>query len=184
MLTTLNDIITYLKAPNCPPIEQLPAKDKVLTVFYTLILSLLIGFTLAIVIGLTTLITELDIGKHASSDLFKNYTPVMIIFLAAIAAPIIEELIFRAPIRLFCKFKGAFKYIFYGFALLFGYIHILNYETTFNVLILSPILVAPQICLGLILGYLRVKLGLIYSILLHMLYNASIVIPSILFLKL
>jgi len=183
MLAILNDIINYLKAPNCTHLEKLTIKDKVIIVAYSLIISLFIGFFLAIIIGLTALITGLDIGKHASNDLFENYTPTMIVFLAAIAAPIIEELIFRAPIRLFYKFRSSFKYIFYGFAIVFGYIHILNYETTMGVLMASPILVAPQICLGLILGYLRVKLGLIYSILLHMLYNACIIIPSVLFLK-
>jgi membrane protease YdiL (CAAX protease family) len=100
--------------------------------------------------------------------------------MAVVLAPILEECIFRAPISLFKNKQKYFKYIFYGFALLFGFVHIFNYEITPEILLFSPLLVAPQISLGLLLGYLRVKLSLIYSITLHMLFNASLLIPFLL----
>ncbi len=66
-----------------------------------------------------------------------------------------------------------FKYFFYGTALIFGLVHASNFTgNIYLILIFSPILGGPQIVLGLILGYIRMKNGLVYSILFHMLINS------------
>jgi len=43
------------------------------------------------------------------------------------------------------------------------------------VILFSPLLVAPQFFIGLIFGFIRVRLGLLWSIFLHSLYNGLLV---------
>lgn len=181
MITNLNNIINYLKNPEYLPLQNISIKDKFIVVLKTLALSLIICLSLAILIGLVAQFGLVDMEKHSSKELMEKYSKLVVFLLVTLAAPIIEEVIFRAPLSSFRNYKKSFKYIFYGFAILFGYIHIYNYEITAYTLLLSPILVAPQIVLGLFLGYLRVKLGLIYSMLLHALYNGFLTLPMLLF---
>ncbi len=181
MISTYNSILKYLKNPLYVPQVDLPTIEKLKTVGHALVICFVFVFITAIpiyIIGATNLI---NLEEHANSQLLEKYSPMMVFFLAAIAAPIIEECIFRAPLYLFRKVKKNFKYIFYVFALIFGFIHISNYEITATSLILSPLLVAPQIVAGLVLGYTRVRLGLQYSILLHSLFNGLAILPSLLF---
>jgi membrane protease YdiL (CAAX protease family) len=139
------------------------------------------NFIFVMAIGTIEQVGLIDIEDHAVNQMFEDYSPMIIVLFAVILAPFFEELIFRAPLTLFCKYKKAFRWIFYAFALIFGYVHITNYELTTNVLLFSPILVGPQIILGLFLGVIRVKLGLIYAMFFHAFYNGILVIPSVLF---
>ena len=64
---------------------------------------------------------------------------------------------------------------YYLSAFIFGLIHLNNFSGNLNYLILFSIIVTgPQIFLGLINGYVRLKYGLIYSIAIHMTVNLSI----------
>lgn len=171
-------IFSYLKKPTCRALElSIPEKLKV--VFKTLILALAISFLLSIIITILESFGVFSMDQHASTDLFKEYSPPVILFIVAFAAPVVEELIFRAPLTLFCRHQKYFRLAFYVFTLLFGYIHIFNFDITIKILIFSPILVAPQIILGGFLGFLRVRLGLVYAMILHALFNATLVVPSL-----
>jgi hypothetical protein len=56
--------------------------------------------------------------------------------------------------------------------LLFGLVHIFNYTSfTFSHFYWIPVLVFPQLVYGFTFGYIRLKNGLIWSILLHMATN-------------
>ena len=70
------------------------------------------------------------------------------------------------------KFYG---WIFYLISIAFGLIHILNFEPSLNIYLLAPVLVAPQILIGINLGYLRIRFGLIWSILFHAFYNGILI---------
>ena len=59
----------------------------------------------------------------------------------------------------------------------FGYIHIFNFEMNVATILLSPLLVMPQINLGIFAGYIRVCFGLLWSILLHAMYNLFLTGP-------
>lgn len=181
MITTAREILKFIKNPECGFNEHLSLNQKVVLVFNTLIISLLFSISLVSVFSVLEHFELIDMSKHASADLFEDYPKIVVLLLVSVAAPLLEELIFRAPITLFCKYKKQFKYIFYAFAILFGYVHITNFEITTNVILLSPILILPQVILGLILGFLRVKIGLIYSIFLHALYNGVLTLPFLLF---
>lgn len=64
-----------------------------------------------------------------------------------------------------------YKYYFYLSAISFGAAHIGNYESAHFIPILPIFLVLPQIFGGLMLGYIRVFMGLRWSILFHALHN-------------
>ncbi|MEE4153127.1 MAG: CPBP family glutamic-type intramembrane protease [Erythrobacter sp.] len=71
-------------------------------------------------------------------------------------------------------FVAAFPLIFWGVAVVFALIHLVNYEAAGGILMLLP-LVVPQFIAGTIFGYARVRYGLWASIALHALHNGSAV---------
>jgi hypothetical protein len=61
--------------------------------------------------------------------------------------------------------------IFYLIAVFFAILHINNLEIKTNDLIFIPLIILPFFVGGLSLGYLRVRLGIKYSIILHVIIN-------------
>jgi len=119
-------------------------------------------------------------------------------FYIVILFPILEEFIFRFPLKyernyifigiekifhinIHQYWKKYFRIVFYLFALSFGFIHITNYQNIgIIVILLSPIIIGSQIWGGLIYGYIRIKLGFLWSILAHSLNNGIAIIFLIL----
>ena len=140
-----------------------------------------------------------DEDMHSLQKIFQEMEPVLIFLFAVIVAPLFEEVMFRLILKFRSNFlilwsihigvalhlgqkrsllKTARKvwdkfygWIFYLMAAAFGLMHIMNFEPSLNIYLLAPILVAPQILIGINLGYLRVRFGLIWSILFHAFYN-------------
>ncbi len=79
-----------------------------------------------------------------------------------------------------------YKAVFYTTAFLFGLVHITNF-TNFNyasaAILLVPVLVAPQIWAGLLLGYMRVKHGFFWGCFLHAGHNAFFFILGLAFMN-
>jgi Type II CAAX prenyl endopeptidase Rce1-like len=71
--------------------------------------------------------------------------------------------------------QGNYKVIFYLIIVLFGLRHIWNYDVSATWYV-APLLVIPQFSAGIALGYVRVKYGIFYSMLLH---GFSNLIPSV-----
>ncbi|MGB3151600.1 MAG: CPBP family intramembrane glutamic endopeptidase, partial [Maribacter sp.] len=139
------------------------------------VLSMILG----ILISSLETIFRIDLGKHAIDDFFQNY-PLFLLFAAAvIAAPVLEELLFRGAMICFKK-KSYFPFIFYMLTLVFGFYHITNFEITKTILLHSPILVAPQLIVGSLLGFVRIKFGLIWAMAFHACYNFVLIGPLIL----
>lgn len=70
-----------------------------------------------------------------------------------------------------------FRFFFYFSILSFGFVHITNFtfpEINFWVIICTPLLVSPQIFMGSILGFIRMKYGFWYSVLLHTTINGVV----------
>ncbi|MFX0557108.1 CPBP family intramembrane glutamic endopeptidase [Maribacter sp. CXY002] len=143
-------------------------------------IAIAFSFLFALIIGGLETALELNFGKHAMDDFFENYSKTFLFGAAVVVAPLIEETIFRGPMAFF-KHSKLFPVAFYILNLVFGFYHITNFEITTLVLMFSPLLVAPKIFVGFLLGYVRVKFGLIWAILMHALYNLIIVGPIILF---
>ncbi|WP_439881159.1 CPBP family glutamic-type intramembrane protease [Pontibacter sp. MBLB2868] len=70
------------------------------------------------------------------------------------------------------RWARMYKVIFYVVALLFGFVHLTNFEYSTTLLLLSPLLVAPQLVGGLLFGYIRVRQGFFWGYALHAGHNA------------
>lgn len=69
-----------------------------------------------------------------------------------------------------------FRWLFYGQAILFGMAHISNFNfAEMDNLYIVPLLIVPQLTLGFILGYSRIKYGFWSNVYLHMVHNAVLI---------
>jgi membrane protease YdiL (CAAX protease family) len=69
-------------------------------------------------------------------------------------------------------FLKRFSYVFYISCFLFGMVHITNYTPlNYKVILIFPILILSQIIGGAFFGYIRMKFGIVYSILFHSIFN-------------
>jgi membrane protease YdiL (CAAX protease family) len=175
MKDTFNELVSYLKNPVLEKDTNQENSYRFKKFFHLLVISILTGAALTPLFALIEHLGWVDMNTHAMEELMKNHSKWFIAFFTIIIAPLFEELFFRAPITFFQN-KKYFKIAFYAFAVIFGLIHLSNFEITTNVLLLAPILVAPQIILGGYLGFIRVLFGLQWSILLHASYNTFFVL--------
>lgn len=83
----------------------------------------------------------------------------------------------RKTIR-FQFIKSVFKYHFYLTALVFGLVHISNYNQPLQYGWAVILLVLPQLFIGFILGYVRMRFGLKNAMIFHATYN---LIPALSF---
>ena len=76
--------------------------------------------------------------------------------------------------------KKHFKFIFHFAAITFGMLHLTNFETiNWWMIAISPLLAAPYISLGYILGYVRMKHGFVYGWPIHATVNSIAAINAI-----
>lgn len=174
----LQTLWSFIKNPIYTEDENTDSKHRLRIMFRLLIIALVASIILGMLTGLLETVFSLDLGKHAIEGILENYSPWFLFFAAVILAPLIEEFIFRGPMAFF-KGKPYFKFIFYALTLIFGFYHITNFEITSTILLLSPILVAPQISVGAILGFVRVRFGLLWAMAFHAMYNLVLVGPII-----
>jgi len=180
MKETFLNLINYLKNPVLEKETDKPTSYK-LKIFFNLFVICIA--TSIIITPIYTILEEfqlIDFDTHKLEEMFKDMSILETILLTAIIGPIIEELLFRAPMTLLKK-PILFKYGFYLFTILFGFVHITNYEITTNVLLFSPLLILPQLLVGFYFGYIRIKFGLIWSIFLHGAYNGALYLMSFIF---
>jgi len=85
-------------------------------------------------------------------------------------------------ITIFDYIKTNFFWLFYGSSVIFGLIHLQNFtklDFFTNYFWLLPILVLPQTIVGVVLAYIRVKNGIVWSIMAHSFYNFITALPII-----
>ena len=90
---TLQDLLQFLRSPRLP--EEPPQSPPLLLFVHILGLSLLLSFGMLMLLGLlqqSGLIPELP---HAMEDVMSDYPLWMVFLLAALAAPLMEEIAFR-----------------------------------------------------------------------------------------
>lgn len=170
MKTTFTALITYLKNPILNQDQNSDLKYRFKIYLHILMISIITSIVISPVFALFEQLNWINLENHKVEELFKEMSKLQIIALASMAIPIIEELIFRGPLTSFKKPK-TFKIGFYFFTLVFGLVHLTNFDITTNVLLLAPILVLPQTLVGAYFGYIRVRFGLQWSMLLHGSYN-------------
>ncbi|MGK0421956.1 MAG: membrane protease YdiL (CAAX protease family) [Polaribacter sp.] len=180
MKETFQNLITFLKNPVLEKDTNTSLSYRFNIFSQILIISILTTIIISPIFALFEALKWIHMENHKVKALFDNMEFLQFFLLGAMLMPLLEETIFRGPITAFKKPKS-FKIAFYTFALLFGSIHISNFEITTSVLLLSPLLVLPQILLGSYFGYIRVRLGLPWSMLLHGCYNGTLILIRYLF---
>ncbi|MFK7811257.1 MAG: CPBP family intramembrane glutamic endopeptidase [Maribacter sp.] len=174
----LQELWNFIKNPTYEEDENTDTKYRSKVLLILLGIGLAASIILGSLTGVIETLFDLDLGKHAIDEALEKYSPLFLFFAAVVLAPLVEEFLFRGPMMFF-KDKPYFKYIFYALTLIFGFYHITNFEITTTVLLLSPLLVAPQISVGALLGFIRVRFGLWWAILLHAVYNLILVGPIV-----
>ncbi|MGY8915428.1 MAG: CPBP family intramembrane glutamic endopeptidase [Flavobacteriales bacterium] len=175
----LYNVWKYIKNPVYREYHNSPSVYKKTISLSLLKWNLIIG--LAIVVfnyGLSE-VFGFDMGEYSSEKLFSQNSTWIIFLTVSIMAPIIEEALFRGPLVYF-RNSPFFKYVFYTSVLLFAIVHIFNFEGDTKLYYFTPFLIAPQLITGVFLGYIRVKLGLKWSILLHATFNTVLIGPILL----
>lgn len=195
----LQQFFSYVKKPQPFLNEPLTFQEKWKTVGWMLGLSFVLVFCTMPLIAIVDSIVPLN--QNTMDKAIDNMGTFQFLALASLGAPILEEILFR----LFLKYKRNyifigidsisngkaklfwykyFRFFFYLSAILFSLIHIDNYDNNSILFyLLAPIIVLPQLIAGFTFGYVRIKLGLLWSILIHGLYNFFLVSASILFLN-
>tara|TARA_R110002073_G_scaffold8207_3_gene45744 strand:+ start:31534 stop:32094 length:561 start_codon:yes stop_codon:yes gene_type:complete len=179
MIKIFTDLFKYIQNPILEKDSNTSFLYRLSVFTVLLIFSYFVVFFFLIILGVLTTIGFIEQGEHVFDDIFEENSALQVFLLASVMAPFFEELIFRGPL-IFFKNPKTFKLAFFGFAILFGYVHLFNFKMSINVLLFSPILVAPQIYLGFVLGYIRVKFGLHWSMFMHAVYNGILVSISLL----
>ena len=199
LVLTLRDLWYFIKKPVELKQVRIPLKVKICTCLALFIIQIPPLLGLSALLGGLEILGLWENDMHRLQKIFKEMKPGLIFFFAVIIAPFLEEIMFRLilkfrsnflilwPLQLLIllqvdnkinllktirKFWNKFYgWIFYLVSIAFGIIHILNFEPSLNIYLLAPVLVAPQILIGINLGYLRIRFGLIWSILFHAFYN-------------
>lgn len=204
------DFLNFIKNPKDQKDPNQKTGFKFRHLFSILILDIITVTIIAFIIVYVEDMGLVSTESHQMNELFGTKSKWFILFLGVIIAPLFEELIFRLylrkrynPIRLVSFISGIVKpsshehikavvdrnwhkyygSFFYVATLIFALIHITNYELTTIVLIFIPLLTAPQFLAGLFMGYLRVRFGLLWGMLLHFLHNLIFLGIPLLFLS-
>jgi membrane protease YdiL (CAAX protease family) len=193
MTKLYKDIYAWIKNPDDNELN-ISSKRKFVLTFQILLLEVLLAFPF---IGLIYLIHSYVIKLE---NPLIDWGPYLTIFLIVLVVPFIEEVIFRFPLkyqrnylarllnylskgRLKKRWNSIFKYLLYLLAVLFGLVHLTNYDNSEAIFyILSPIIVGSQLIGGFLLSYCRIKLGFIWSVFQHGAFNLSLIILSFVFL--
>jgi len=189
------EYLQFLKKPNPNPNHQKIKKKKKWQILLSfLLIDFLLVLPTSFLIYSIQEIGNINLDNHAVSDLANNHGIIFLLLVGGIITPFIEEIIFRLPLNykrnyLF-KLVGFFigkeavknfwyKYFtvfFYLFTAAFAAVHIFNFrDESIWILILSPLLVLPQIIGGTILGFIRMKLGFSWSFLHHAMFNIILI---------
>src|SRR5690606_36181397 len=189
---TLKDFLHFLKSPRDRFSDRITANDRyrIFTVLFFAILLLNALF----IVPLLGFVHEY-IMKIEAAGLLRNFSIGMMLFMAVVAAPILEEILFRLPLKyernyvlrvldkiagkpvFFNFWKRNFAVIFYLVAILFGFVHSFNYKNEWNALflVLLPIIILSQSIGGLFMGYIRLRLGFFWAILFHACFNFVVI---------
>ena len=180
MKETLQEFIQYAKNPVLQKDENLSINNVLKYFTHLLFFCIAAGLLSTPLFVLFEDLGWISMENHKVEALFEGMSLFKIILIGGFIGPMIEELMFRAPMTLF-KSPSSFRIAFYVLTILFGLIHITNFDLTLTVLLLSPFLVIPQLFTGFALGFLRVRFGLVWAILLHCTYNSFLLIISSIF---
>jgi membrane protease YdiL (CAAX protease family) len=175
----IKEFLDFIKKPGYREDGDNSFNDRLRIVSSLLMLALAISLALAFIIGILGELGPWNIEDHAFDALFEKYAATWILFLGCIVAPVMEELIFRGPMWFF-RDSRYFPAIFYGLTLAFALIHLSNFPNVAEIWPIAPVLISPQLSIGLFLGFIRVRFGLLWSMAFHAAYNFIFLAPVLL----
>ncbi|OKS85913.1 CPBP family glutamic-type intramembrane protease [Mucilaginibacter polytrichastri] len=111
-----------------------------------------------------TKVKGISIYSGVNGEFFHNL--VSAIFLGAIFFGVVNLTVLK-------KFRSNhFKLLYWGSSVAFGLIHIANFAPLkLSLLLIYPLLILPQMAMGFLLGFIRVKNGFLYAVMIHCLIN-------------
>jgi membrane protease YdiL (CAAX protease family) len=174
----LLNFIRFLKDPNNPDYSAVSSKQKLLNVgFYYLVISFVIS---GIILWYPVEIAEkFGLFDELKEKDLKMSMPVKIAT-GLIFAPLIEEGMFRLWLG-FYRNENYFQWLYYVSAILFGLVHIFNYQLNDSHYAFIPFITITQTFGGLILGYIRITYGFWYGVLLHASFNGLAIARYLIF---
>lgn len=232
-MSIVKDMINYLRRPHMPTPRRPFGFECVIDLMTLMGVAFLMLPVIGLFLGVVIQLTGSTIPKPSAEFEAFSAKPNFI-FLAVLAAPLIEELLFRSwltrrwgifivmPVLLvgaaILALKGAepsiisdggralilaailgsftlylfrylqlrreqvilnrainriFPFVFWGSCVLFGLMHLANYEGG-DMGILLPLIILPQFVVGVMLAFIRMRFGLISAMVFHGLYNLSL----------
>lgn len=181
MKMEIRRLLAYLQHPEYREDPETSFSYRARVCSHLMVWALGIGVILGIMMGILGEVGPWELDEHAFDQLLEEYPIALIGFLLVVVAPVLEELIFRAPL-LFFRGSRYFKLLFYGAAVSFGAVHLSNFPNISEIWFLAPLLISPQVVLGLFLGYIRVRFGLAWAMAFHGVYNGILAGPFLLML--
>ncbi len=206
---TYADLFRFIKRPADEQAVSQTIKEKVAKLILIIILDIIISGIFILLFSVLESYGLFSSENHKVIALLNSMPKITVIFVFIVIVPLIEELIFRLYLRyknnyllrffifLFRLFGKDYKqriekrikkiwykkyaYIFYFSTILFGFVHIFNFDTNKNMLLLFPLITAPQISFAVFAGYLRVRYNLIWGYFLHAIHNSIVLLPLLLF---
>lgn len=184
MKNYLIELYKFYKNPKDERIKDYSLNKNIKYVLYTSLVDF--GIFLLLFPFLHYLLEHNLIPEDIEKISYKDNTVISSIIIISVLVPIIEEIIFRLPLRynrfyaLFMSSKiwnYIFKVLIYSIPFIFGIVHLNNYgEITLSLLKIAPILVGSQIIGGYLFTFLRVRFNFISAVISHCLWNFSITI--------
>lgn len=160
--------IKFISNPNGNTFEVLNIKQKIIGVgLYFVIIDFIISVFLWF---LTEIAVKLGLFNPLNSKDDSNFIIIEIIIIGIVLALIIEEFLFRYPLRFFSD-KKYFRWIIYIPCIGFGLIHLSNYKIDSSHLLFAPLIVIIQIYGAFMFSFIRLKYGFWYGVLLHIIHN-------------
>lgn len=194
----VSELLQYVKNPHENYNENLSLGKKLKAI--TALYLTEIVFTIVIVYPLLYLIDEVYHLRYTNE--LSRMNIYELILLAVLVVPFLEEVVFRYSLKyknnpaarfldIFSKEKifkkfwlSNYRFFFYASAIVFGLVHITNYENKFTAffLALSPFIILSQLASGFVLGYLRVRLGFLWGFMYHAIWNfVAFIIPFLIY---
>lgn len=175
-----DDLVAFLKHPGRETTMAATSLSRCSRFWLALLVSFCI--TVGISAPLIHLVDRFLVRLRFSSSMDVTQDFFLLIVLGVMVAPLLEELVFRYPLKLV---KPRYlKLAVYFSSIVFGLVHAINYENSEPLFYaLLPIIVSSQALGGLILAYLRLRDGVLWSMFAHGLFNAAIALLSLLFLQ-
>jgi membrane protease YdiL (CAAX protease family) len=111
--------------------------------------------------------------------LFLSLVLILIISFGFLFGYILHRLKISKKINNF--YQNNFALIFYSLTLIFGAVHFFNFSNFKDLWLVLPFLVAPQLFLGFILAYVRMRYSLAWAMFYHFFHNTMASLPILLF---